>query len=137
MKHSPALVAIVDDDASVCRALMRLVRSLGMRAVTFPSGESFFHSIPSAERPDCIVLDVQMPGMNGLEMQQRMVQEHLHIPLIFMTAHSDEVVAKRVAAAGAVGFLHKPFSDRSLIELLERALHVAGANNSGSNGDVR
>ena len=137
MIDSPAFIAIIDDDPSVCRALQRLVRSLGMRASTFPSGESFFHAVASVEKPDCVVVDVQMPGMNGLEVQQRMVQEHPEIPLIFMTAHTDEVVAKRVVALGAVGFLNKPFADSLLIELIQRALHRPGENGPASSGEVR
>jgi FixJ family two-component response regulator len=128
MTDSPAVIAIIDDDASVCRALQRLVRSLGMRATTFRSGESFFHAVATAKKPDCVVVDVQMPGMNGLEVQRRMVQEFPGIPLIFMTAHTDDAVARTGAAMGAVGFLHKPFSDSSLIELIERALHRSGEN---------
>ena len=136
MIDSPACIAIIDDDPSVCRALQRLVRSLGMRATTFPSGESFFHAVATAPKPDCVVVDVQMPGMNGLEVQQRMVQEHPDVPLIFMTAHTDEVVAERAVAVGAVGFLNKPFADDSLIELIQRALHRPGENGQLSNGHV-
>jgi FixJ family two-component response regulator len=136
MIDSTVLIAIIDDDPSVCRALERLVRSLGMRASTFPSGESFFHTVASVDKPDCVVVDVQMPGMNGLEVQERMDLEHLDIPLIFMAAHTDEAVAKRVVAMGAVGFLNKPFADNSLIELIQRALHRPGKNGIGSNGKV-
>ena len=137
MRDSPALIAIVDDDPSVCRALQRLVRSFGMRASTFPSGESFFHAIASVDKPDCVVVDVQLPGMNGLEVQQWMVQEHLDIPLIFMTAHTDDDVAERVGAVGAVGFLDKPFADSSLMELIQRALHRPGGKGPGPDGEVR
>jgi FixJ family two-component response regulator len=136
MTDSPAFIAIIDDDPSVCRALQRLVRSLGMRASTFPSGESFFDAVASVERPNCVVVDVQMPGMTGLEVQQRMVQEHPDIPIIFMTAHTDEVAVERIVAMGAVGFLSKPFADSSLIELIERALHRPGENVLASNGRV-
>ena len=137
MIDSPASIAIIDDDPSVCRALQRLVRSLGMRASTaFPSGESFFLAVATVEKPDCVVVDVQMPGMSGLDVQQRMVQDHPGIPLIFMTAHTDEVVAKRVVAMGAVGFLNKPFADSLLIELIQRALHRPAANGVASGGDV-
>ena len=137
MIESTVLIAIIDDDPSVCRALKRLIRSLGMRASTFPSGESFFHTVASVEKPDCVVVDVQMPGMNGLEVQERMVQEHPDIPLIFMTAHTDEAVANRVVAMGAVGFLNKPFADNSLMELIHHALHRPGANGIGSIGEDR
>ncbi len=136
MTDDPAFIAIIDDDSSVCRALHRLVRSLGMRASTFPSGESFFDAVKSVEKPDCVVVDVQMPGMNGLEVQQRMAHEHPEIPLIFMTAHAEEVVAKRIVGLGAVGFLSKPFPDSSLIELIQRALHRPGQNSLPSSGEA-
>ncbi|HWT82649.1 MAG TPA: response regulator, partial [Candidatus Methylomirabilis sp.] len=94
-------------------------------------------AIASVDKPDCVVVDVQLPGMNGPEVQQRMVQEHLDIPLIFMTAHKDDDVAERVGAVGAVGFLDKPFADSSLMELIQRALHWPGGKGPGSNGEVR
>jgi FixJ family two-component response regulator len=132
MFDSSALVAIIDDDPSVCRALQRLVRSLGMRASTFLSGESFLHAVASVEKPACVVVDVQMAGMTGLEVQQRMVQAHPDIPLIFMSAHRDELVARRAVDMGAVGFLNKPFSESSLIELFRRALRRPAENGLAS-----
>jgi FixJ family two-component response regulator len=136
MIDSPTLIAIIDDDPSVCRALKRLVRSLGMRASTYPSGESFFSSIASVEKPACVVVDVHMPGMSGLDVQERIAQERLEIPLILMTAHIDEVIAERAASAGAIGFLPKPFADSTLIELIDRALHGRAHDSRGSNGAV-
>ena len=80
MRDTPALIAIIDDDASVCRALQRLIRSFGMRTSVFASGELFLLSLESAERPGCALLDVQMPGMNGLEVQSRLTQERTLSP---------------------------------------------------------
>jgi FixJ family two-component response regulator len=122
MEHFPALVAIIDDDPSVCRAIKRLVRSFGMRASTFPAGEPFFDAVASVEKPDCIIVDVQMPGMSGFDVQRRMIAEHPDIPLIFMTAHANADLAVRASASGAIGFLDKPFSDRRLLDLIYRAL---------------
>lgn len=122
MQTAIAQIAIVDDDPSVGRALGRLVRSLGMRSETFTCGEAFFRAIAASWKPDCVVLDVQMPGMNGLEIQRRIVEQELAVPVIFITAHEDRAAAERAIAAGAVGFLYKPFSDESLEQLVRRAL---------------
>jgi FixJ family two-component response regulator len=122
-QHQP-LIAIVDDDASVCRALKRLLRSLGMNAETFASGQEFIdclEAMPSF-RADCVILDVQMPGMNGLEVQEWLGRSTSPIPVIFMTAHDEAGVRERAMAAGAVAFLRKPFNDELLIRTLRAAL---------------
>jgi FixJ family two-component response regulator len=122
MPDQPLQIAIVDDDASVCRAMKRLVRSLGMTAETFASGHDLIdlmHSMPSF-RPDCVVLDVQMPGMSGLEVQQRLAGSGL--PVIFITAHDEITAREQALAAGAVAFLRKPFSDDLFIKALNAAL---------------
>ena len=106
MSQSKPLIAIVDDDESVCRAIKRLVRSLGMDADTFTSGQQFIdfiESIPS--RPvDCVVLDVQMPGLNGLEVQERLTRRGHRFPVIFITAHDEVGVREQALAAGALAF---------------------------------
>ena len=122
MKDTPALIAIVDDDASVCRALHRLIRSLGMRTTAFTSGELFLLELVSAERPDCVLLDVNMPGLSGFEIQERLARDQHELPLIFITAHNGDEIEARATVAGAVGLLHKPFTDRALLELLQIAL---------------
>jgi FixJ family two-component response regulator len=111
-KTKPA-IAIVDDDASVCRAISRLLRSLGMNADTFTSGREFIEQIETMPsfHPDCVVLDVQMPGMNGLEVQEFLVRSENPLPVIFITAHDEIGVRERALQAGAVAFLHKPFND--------------------------
>jgi CheY-like chemotaxis protein len=85
MRDIPALIAIIDDDASVCRSLQRLIRSFGMRTAAFASGELFLLFLASAERPDCALLDVQMPGVNGLEVQEQPVRDRFDLPLIFIS----------------------------------------------------
>jgi FixJ family two-component response regulator len=111
-KTKPA-IAIVGDDASVCRAISRLLRSLGMNADTFTSGREFIEQIETMPsfHPDCVVLDVQMPGMNGLEVQEFLVRSENPLPVIFITAHDEIGVRERALQAGAVAFLHKPFND--------------------------
>ena len=134
MRDTPALIAIIDDDASVCRALQRLIRSFGMRTSVFASGELFLLSLASAERPDCALLDVQMPGMNGLEVQRRLALEGIALPLVFITAHEEDGLAERAIAAGAIGFLQKPFTDQSLIELIHRALQPGDGRGNRTTG---
>ena len=124
MSKSNPLIAIVDDDESVCRAISRLVRSLGMEANAFASGREFIdriETVPSFQ-PDCVVLDVQMPGMNGLEVQERLARSGNRLPVIFITAHDDAGARDRALAAGAVAFLHKPFNDELFIKTLRLAL---------------
>jgi FixJ family two-component response regulator len=124
LSKSKPLIAIVDDDESVCRAMKRLVRSLGMDSNAFASGQDFIdliETMPSFQ-PDCVVLDVQMPGMNGLEVQERLASSGNRLPVIFITAHDEAGVRDRALAAGAVAFLRKPFNDESFITTLHLAL---------------
>jgi FixJ family two-component response regulator len=108
----------VDDDESVCRAIKGLVRSLGMDADTFASGQEFIDRIEAmpSQRFDCVILDVQMPGLNGLDVQERLKRRGNRFPIIFITAHDDAVVRERALAAGAVAFLRKPFNDELFIK---------------------
>jgi FixJ family two-component response regulator len=122
MPDIPALIAIVDDDPSVRRALHRLVRSFGLRAESFHSGEDLLRALASSHRFGCAVLDMQMPGMNWLEVQRRLALEEIALPLVFITAHEEAGIAARAIGAGAIGVLQKPFSDQSLIELIRCAL---------------
>jgi FixJ family two-component response regulator len=124
LTESKPLIAIVDDDESVCRALRRLVRSLTMDAETFRSGQQLLDSLDatSSFQPDCLVVDVQMPGMNGFDVQDRLITAGSTIPLIFITAHDQVGIREKALAAGAVAFLRKPFGDELLIETLREAL---------------
>jgi FixJ family two-component response regulator len=124
MSKTNPTIAIVDDDASVCRAISRLLRSLGMNADTFTSGREFIEHIETtpAFRPDCVVLDVQMPGMNGLEVQDLLVRSENPLPVIFITAHDEVSVRERALQAGAVAFLRKPFNDELFIKTLNEAI---------------
>lgn len=125
MSKSNPLIAIVDDDESVCRAMKRLVRSLGMAADAFTSGREFIDRVETTPsfQPDCVVLDVQMPGMNGLEVQERLASSGNPLPVIFITAHDETEVRDRALAAGAVAFLRKPFNDDLFIKTLRIALN--------------
>jgi FixJ family two-component response regulator len=125
------LIAIVDDDESVCRAIKRLVRSLAMDADTFTSGQAFLELIEAMPsfQPDCVVLDVQMPGLNGLEVQQRMMNSRHHFPVIFITAYDEVGVREKALAGGAVAFLRKPFNDELFIKILRAALERGALRN--------
>jgi FixJ family two-component response regulator len=123
-------IAIVDDDASVCRALKRLVRSLHMDATTFNSGEAFLQTSTATPpfHADCLILDLQMPGMSGLELQSRLAASNL--PIIFITAHDEGTAREEAIAAGAVAFLRKPFNDELLIQTLTAALARGGPSSA-------
>jgi FixJ family two-component response regulator len=132
------LIAIVDDDESVGRAMERLVRSLGMTAETYVSGEDFINQIESLPsfRVDCVMVDVQMPGMNGIEVQRRIRRIQKNIPVIFITAHEDRVVREQALAGGAVAFLLKPCNDALIIRTLDAALGRRGSDENAG-GAVR
>jgi FixJ family two-component response regulator len=124
LKKPKPLIAIVDDDESVCRAVRRLVRSLAMNAQTFNSGQDFLdllHAMPSFD-PDCLILDVQMQGINGLDVQEQLTKRGKMIPVIFITAHDEVGVREKALAAGAVAFLRKPFNDELLIKTMDQAM---------------
>jgi FixJ family two-component response regulator len=124
MSKVKPFVAVVDDDESVRRAVKRLLRSMGLPSETFKTGDEFldmFDSIPSY-RPDCIVLDVQMPGLNGLEVQRRLAGSG--IPVILLTAHDNIGVCEQALAAGAAAYLRKPFNDEILIKAVRTAINL-------------
>jgi FixJ family two-component response regulator len=114
-------VGVVDDDESVRESLPDLLRELGFRAQAFSSGEEFLEA-DCMEETKCLILDVAMPGMSGLELQQELQREGHHVPIIFITAQRDESVRHRALQEGAVEFLYKPFSDTALLEALNLAL---------------
>jgi FixJ family two-component response regulator len=125
---NPAVISIVDDDESVREATMGLVRSLGYAAATFASAEEF---LDSEHRHDtcCIIADVHMPGLSGVDMQSHLVAEGQRLPMIFVTAFPDERLRARALEAGAFGFLSKPFNEEHLIGCLDRALNSRSAGN--------
>jgi FixJ family two-component response regulator len=117
------LISIVDDDDTVRAATESLVRSLGFEARTFASAESFLQS-SALSKTRCLILDVQMPNMSGIELQDRLSQLGFEIPIIFMTAYPDEAVRQRALQAGAVGVLLKPFDvhGQRFVDCLREAL---------------
>ncbi len=115
------MIAIVDDDVSVRDATKHLIRSLGYAAVTFASAEEYLQS-EFIEGTSCLITDLRMPGMSGIELQERLIANGYRIPTIFMTAFFDENIRSRTLRNGAFGCLNKPFEDESLIRCLDKAL---------------
>jgi FixJ family two-component response regulator len=119
------MISIVDDDESVRETTSSLVRSLGLNASAFASAEEFLLSDRLSDTA-CLITDVQMQGMSGVELQSLLLAQGRHMPIIFMTAFPEERVRKNVLGAGAVGFLSKPFDEECLIQCLDRALGNQG-----------
>jgi FixJ family two-component response regulator len=120
------LISIIDDDPSVRLATQSLIRSLGYAAEVYSSAEEYLQSGRVSES-SCVITDLHMPGMSGIDLQDRLAADGHHIPIIFVTAYFEERMLARVANAGAVGFLRKPFADERLIECLDRALAIGDA----------
>jgi FixJ family two-component response regulator len=119
--NDPKVISVVDDDASVCRSTELLIESFGYRAAAFQSAESFLN-FGERQVTCCLVLDVQMPGMNGLELQRQLTAEGCTFPIIFMTAFYDKESYQRAMEGGAVAFLAKPYGDEQLFETIRFAL---------------
>jgi FixJ family two-component response regulator len=117
------LVAIVDDDQSVRRALQGLLKEAGLQAKAFPSADDFLNS-GEQYHAACLIADIRMPGMSGLDLQAKLNSENCRIPTIFITAHGDENMRMQALRAGAVEFLAKPFNNDVLLEHITAALEV-------------
>jgi FixJ family two-component response regulator len=130
MSENP-LIAVVDDDASMRGALQRLLRSVGLRAAVFASAEEFLQA-GQLQGTACVILDVRMPRMSGLELQRHLATTHCPIPLIFITAHGDEEARERALRAGAVDFLYKPFREELLLRAIQSALQASREGGGGA-----
>src|SRR5258708_23574430 len=116
-----ASVFVVDDDPSIREALSSLIRSVKLRVETFSSAQEFLrHDRPNA--PACLILDIRLPGLDGLQLQQQLIRDGLHLPIIFITGHGDIPMSVRAMKAGAVEFLTKPFRERHLLRAIEQAI---------------
>jgi FixJ family two-component response regulator len=114
-------IAVVDDEVSVRKSLRRLLRAFGFDVATFASGNVFFYSL-EIQRPDCLILDLYMPGMNGLEVQGRLTQAGLRVPVIVITGHDEPRTRAQCLAAGATDYLCKPFNDDELLTAIDSAI---------------
>jgi len=125
IRHNSRLVAIVDDDQSVQRSLQDLIESDGLSALCFSSAEQFLDS-RARSKVACLIADIRMPGMSGLELQAKLKVERCRIPVIFITAHGDAEMRIHAIRQGAVEFLSKPFDDAVLLEIVHTALERWG-----------
>jgi len=119
--ESKAIVFVVDDDVSMREALESLIRSAGFKVETFASAQDFL-TRRRADVPACLVLDVQLPGLSGLDLQKRIIEANREIPIVFITGHGDVPTSVRAMKAGAVEFLIKPFSDCDLLDAIQQAI---------------
>jgi FixJ family two-component response regulator len=125
MMKTPLLVSVVDDDESVRESLPDLLKEFGFTARTFSSAQAFLAS-EEISQTMCLILDIAMPGMGGPDLQRELERRRIRIPIIFITAQSDEVVRSRAPGGAAVQCLLKPFSDTALLHALNAALNVNG-----------
>jgi RNA polymerase sigma factor (sigma-70 family) len=122
MKESASMVYVVDDDSSVRRAIKRLLESVGLQVELFGSAQEFEPDKIRPNVPSCLVVDIRLPGISGLDFQQELAKANVHIPIIFVTAHGDVPMTVRAMKAGAVTFLTKPFRDQDLLDAIQLGL---------------
>ena len=120
---TPPTVFVVDDDAAVLRAMRRLLKSVDLNVEAFSSGEEFLDACDEA-RPGCIIVDVRMPGLSGLDVQCELNQRGVKTPIIFITGHGDVPMCARAMKSGAEDFLQKPFNDQTLLDTIQHAIHL-------------
>ena len=125
MTPTEPLIAIVDDEESICRALGRLIRSAHLNAETFSDGDEFLETMPD-HRPDCVVLDLHMPKADGFRVQAFLAQSGLRIPVIVITGRDTPQTRARALANGAVAYFRKPVDGEALLDAIERAVSRKG-----------
>ena len=123
MSEAGATIYVIDDDASMRGALKNLLRSVGLAVETFGSAQEFLSGRHS-EALGCLILDVRLPGLGGLDLQRQLAEASVHLPIIFITAHGDIQMSVRAIKAGAVEFLTKPFRDQDLLDAVQQALDL-------------
>src|SRR6267154_2009531 len=122
MKESASMVYVVDDDSSVRSAIKRLLESVGLQVELFGSAQEFEPGKTRRNVPSCLVVDIRLPGISGLDFQQELAKANVHIPIIFITGHGDVPMTVRAMKAGAVTFLTKPFHDQDLLDAIQLGL---------------
>jgi FixJ family two-component response regulator len=121
MSLDAPIVFVVDDDVSIREALKNLFRSVGLKVQTFGTAQEFF-STGRPDAPGCLVLDVRLPGLSGLDLQRQLAEAKIEVPIIFITGHGDIQMSVRAMKAGAVEFLEKPFRDQDLLDAVQQAI---------------
>ena len=120
-QESDEIIAVIDDDLSAREGLSSLIRSVGLRVETFSSAQEFLDH-PGGETPSCLVLDLQLPGLSGLDLQKRMAEVGLDIPIVFLTGHGSIPASVQAIKGGAVEFLTKPFDEQDLLRAIQEAI---------------
>ena len=133
MSRTRQTVFLVDDDGSVRKALRRLIRSTGLDVTTFATAEEFLQAAP-APAPGCLVLDVHLPGLSGLDLQRRLTAEGRGFPVVFITAYGEGSAREQALRAGAVAFLQKPIEGQALLDAIGRALGRGGTGGAREEG---
>ena len=121
MKEADSVVFVVDDDSSVREAIKSLIKSVGLRVETFETAQQFLGS-KRPEAPGCVVLDVRLPGLSGLDLQRQLAANEIKLPIIFITGYGDIPMSVSAMKAGALEFLTKPFRDQDLLDAIQKAL---------------
>jgi FixJ family two-component response regulator len=121
MRNADAVVIIIEDDASMREAIMTLIETVGLNGHMYASGQEFLQHAPP-DGPSCLVLDVRLPGLSGLNLQRELAMRGMNIPIIFITGHGDIPMSVQAMKAGAVEFLTKPFRDQDLLDAIAQAL---------------
>ena len=124
-------IAVIDDDQSVRKALRRLLRAAQMKVETYSSGETFLDNALDRD-PDCLILDIRMPGLTGPDLRDRLQEMGRRIPIVFITAHAEDVVSERSLTADGADVLRKPFGDRELLGAIARAVRKDGTGKKSS-----
>jgi FixJ family two-component response regulator len=132
MSSATPVVFIIDDDAGVRTAMQRLLKSVGLRSEAFAGANDFLRHGPP-DGPSCLILDVRLPGMSGLELQRKLLETGIQIPIIFITAHGDIPMTVQAMKSGAVEFLTKPFRNQDLLDAIHQALERDGAERQKRN----
>ena len=127
MDELEPVVFVVDDEEAVCSSIRVLLETIGLNVRTYNNAQDFLSAYDPAQ-PGCLVLDVRMPGMSGLELQSKFVEEQIGIPVIIITGHGDVPIAVKAIKMGALDFLEKPFREQSLLDNIQRALNVDASN---------
>jgi FixJ family two-component response regulator len=125
MTKRRSLIAIVDDEESVCRALRRLFTSAGFATQVFTSGDQFLESV-RVDVPDCVILDLHLPGLSGLDVQRRLQRDDVHVPAVVITGIEEPGMRQHVEAAGVSAYLLKPLDSRTLLQAVDRAMRKTG-----------
>jgi FixJ family two-component response regulator len=121
MTMSEAIVFVVDDDAAIRKSLARLIKSVGLQVVTFSSAAEFLQSDPY-DGPSCLLLDVRMPGVSGLDLQKQLATMGINLPIIFLTGHGNVPMSVKAMKTGALDFLEKPVDDQTLLDVIYQAI---------------